>query len=90
MAAAALEPSSHRAYTRAMDLSHVFSRKRWSERFRSEEEVQREALRAGREPDATVDEVGASPPIGRTGNGQGSGDPSSPGWAGWSGGGGGF
>jgi hypothetical protein len=31
-----------------MDLSHVVSRKRWSERFRSEQDVQRQALRDGR------------------------------------------
>jgi hypothetical protein len=73
-----------------MDFSHVFSRQRWRERFRSEEEVQDDALRDGREPDATVDEVGAAPRTGRSGNGQGSGDPSSPGWAGLAGGGGGF
>lgn len=37
----------------------------------------------GREPDATVDEVGKAPKGGKVGNGQGSGEPSSPGWAGW-------
>ena len=40
---------------------------------------------AGREPDATVDEVGKAPKVGAVGNGQGSGDPSSSGWAGWGG-----
>ena len=73
-----------------MDLSHALSRRRWRERFRSEDEVQLDARREGREPDATVDEVGAPPRTVRTGNGQGSGDPSSPGWAGLSGHGGGF
>jgi len=68
-----------------MDLSYVFSRRRWRERFRSEEEVQRSAGADGREPDATVDEVGSAPPGSHVGNGQGSGDASSPGWAGWGG-----
>ena len=40
---------------------------------------------AGREPDATVDEVGKAPKVSTVGNGQGSGDPSSSGWAGWGG-----
>ena len=62
-----------------MDLSHVFSRRRWRERFRSEEELQRRARAEGREPDATVDEVGSAPRSGRqVGNGQGSGDPPAP------------
>lgn len=69
-----------------MDLTHVFSRRRWRERFRSEEDVQLDARRDGREPDATIDEVGSAPATGKTGNGQGSGDPSSPGWAGLGGG----
>jgi hypothetical protein len=73
-----------------MDLPNVFSRQRWRERLRSEEEVRLDALRDGREPDVTVDEVGASPRTGRRGNGQGGGDPSSPGWAGSSGLGGGY
>jgi hypothetical protein len=68
-----------------MDLSHVFSRRRWRERFRSEDELQRSARDEGREPDATVDEVGSVPRGKQSGNGQGSGDPSSPGWAGWGG-----
>jgi hypothetical protein len=68
-----------------MDLSHVFSWRRWRERFRSEEDVQHSALADGREPDATVDEVGSAPRGNHLGNGQGSGDPSSPGWAGWGG-----
>jgi hypothetical protein len=65
-----------------MDLSHVFSWQRWRARFRSDEEVQLDATREGREPDATIDEVGSAPRAGRPGNGQGSGDPSSSGWAG--------
>jgi hypothetical protein len=73
-----------------MDFEHVFSRRRWRERLRSEEDVQDDALREGREPDATVDEVGSAPATGRAGNGQGSGDPSSPGWAGLGGLGGGY
>ena len=73
-----------------MDLTHAFSRRRWRERFRSEEDVQDDARRAGREPDATVDEVGSAPATGKAGNGQGSGDPSSPGWAGRGGVGGGY
>jgi hypothetical protein len=72
-----------------MDLAHVFSGRRWRERFRSEAEVQLDARREGREPDATIDEVGAAPRTGRVGNGQGSGDPSNPGWSGLAGGGGG-
>jgi hypothetical protein len=72
-----------------MDLDHVFSRRRWRERFRSEEDVQLDARRDGREPNATIDEVGSAPATGKTGNGQGSGDPSSPGWAGLGGLGGG-
>jgi hypothetical protein len=66
-----------------MDFSHVFSWRRWRGRFRSEEEVQRIAHAEGREPDSTVDEVGSTPKLGGLGNGQGSGDPSSGGWAGW-------
>jgi hypothetical protein len=69
-----------------MDFAHVFSRRRWRERFRSEEEVRADAHASGREPDATVDEVGNAPGGGMVGNGQGSGDPSSPGWAGSAGG----
>ena len=68
-----------------MDFAHVFSRRRWRERFRSEEAVQAEARAGGREPDATVDEVGKAPKGGRVGNGQGSGEPSSAGWADWGG-----
>jgi hypothetical protein len=66
-----------------MDLSHVFSVRRWRERFRSEDEVLLRARLDGREPDATIDEVGSAPATGAVGNGQGSGNPSSPGWAGW-------
>jgi hypothetical protein len=76
-----------------MDLNHVFARRRWRERFRSEEDVQLDARREGREPDATIDEVGSAPKTGKAGkagNGQGSGDPSSPGWAGLGGLGGGY
>jgi hypothetical protein len=65
-----------------MDLTHVFSRQRWRDRFRSEEEVRLDVTREAREPDATVDEVGSAPRVGRVGNGQGSGDTSSSGWAG--------
>jgi hypothetical protein len=65
-----------------VDLSHVFSWQRWRDRLRSEDEVQLDATREGREPDSTVDEVGSAPRVGRAGNGQGSGDPSSSGWAG--------
>lgn len=70
-------------YDWRMDFAHVFSRRRWRERFRSEEEVQADARAGGREPDATVDEVGKAPKGGKVDNGQGSGEPSSPGWAGW-------
>jgi hypothetical protein len=49
--------------------------------------VAADARASGREPDATVDEVGSAPRGGVVGNGQGSGDASSPGWAGWAGGG---
>jgi hypothetical protein len=73
-----------------MDLNHVFSSRRWRERFRSEDDVQLDARREGREPDATIDEVGSAPATGKTGNGQGSGDPSSSGWAGLGGLGGGY
>ena len=69
-----------------MDLSHVFSARRWRERFRSEAEVLDSAGEDERTPDATVDEVGNAPATGRVGNGQGTGDPSNPGWAGWAGG----
>lgn len=68
-----------------MDFSHAFSRRRWREWFRSEEEVQGSAYAEGREPDATVDEVGSAPATSPAANGQGSGNPSSPGWAGWAG-----
>lgn len=80
-----------------MDFSHVFSLSRWRARFRSEAAVRARDEAAGHAPDATVDEVGAAGPNlgfdGRplhspVGNGQGSGDPTSPGWAGWTGGGG--
>jgi hypothetical protein len=76
-----------------VDLSHVFSLRRWKARFRGDDpEPQRDYRHA---PDATVDEVGGAPdnvgfhgrPLrSRDGNGQGSGDPSSSGWSGWSGG----
>jgi len=66
-----------------MDLSHAFSVRRWRERFRSEEDVLLSARLDGREPDAIVDEVGSAPAASPVGNGQGSGNPSSPGWAGW-------
>ncbi len=68
------------------------SRLRW--RFMSETAVRREEMADGRVPDATVDEVGVpgedvgftgSPIHSRGGNGYGTGDPHSPGWAGWSG-----
>ena len=74
-----------------MDFSHAFSLSRWRARFRGEEP---EHPGDDRAPDATVGEVGPAPatvgfdgrPISsRAGNGQGSGDPSSPGWAGWGG-----
>jgi hypothetical protein len=75
-----------------VDFSHVFNLDRWRRRFRSEQEMVVEALAAGRVPDATVDEVGASgdavgfegrPLHSRPENGQGSGDPGGPNWAGW-------
>ncbi|MGI9096962.1 MAG: hypothetical protein ACR2H2_00420 [Solirubrobacteraceae bacterium] len=66
-----------------MDLSHAFSLRRWRERFRSEEDVLLRARRDGREPDAIVDEVGSASAASLVGNGQGSGNPSSPGWTGW-------
>jgi hypothetical protein len=77
-----------------VDFSHVFDRDRWRRRFRGEQRVVRDAVEAGRTPDATVDEVGAAvDPVGfdgrprhrQTGNGQGSGDVGGGGWAGWGG-----
>jgi hypothetical protein len=76
-----------------MDLSHAFSWTRWRRRFTSEAAVRADSIAEGRSPDATVDEVGvphdnigfdghtnlSSP----AGNGQGTGDPSSPSWAGY-------
>jgi hypothetical protein len=67
-----------------MDLSHVFSLKRWRLRFQSEQTVRQSAAVDQRTPDATVDEVGAPqdnigftgrPLRSRTGNGQGSNNP---------------
>jgi hypothetical protein len=78
---------------RAVDYSHVFDLRRWRQRFRGEQGIAQDARDAGRVPDATTDEVGAAPdPVGFAGrprrgsgpgNGQGSGDPRSGGWAGW-------
>jgi hypothetical protein len=77
----------------------AFSLRRWFDRFKSEQRVVAEQRPGGRAPDATVDEVGAAadnvgfhgqPIRSRVGNGQGSGDPSSPGWAGWGASGGGW
>ena len=75
-----------------MDFDHAFDLRRWRQRFKSEEAIRAEAVASGQAPDATVDEVGSAPqaegfegtPLaGHTGNGQGTGDPFSPGWAGW-------
>jgi hypothetical protein len=77
----------------------AFSLRRWLDRFKSEERVVADQRSEGRAPDATVDEVGAAldnvgfhgqPIRSKGGSGQGSGDPSSPGWAGWGGSGGGW
>ncbi len=77
-----------------MTFEHVFDLGRWRARFRSEAKVREDALAEGGVPDATVDEVGAAadnagfegrPIRSRVGNGQGSGDPRSGGWAGWAG-----
>jgi hypothetical protein len=70
---------------RRIDFSHVFNMERWKRRFRSEAQVAQEYERAGRTPDASVDD---EPPVTApyTGNNQGTGNPNSPGWAGWGGG----
>ncbi len=76
-----------------MEWEHVFNLNRWRARFRSEASVRDDSVTAGRTPDATVDDVGASQigadsfdgkplPEASRGNGQGSGDPFSGGWAG--------
>lgn len=73
----------------------AFTRRRWRDRFKSERQVAAAQRAAGRAPDATIDEVGASrdnvgwqgqPIHSKAGNGPSSSDPSSPGWAGWTGG----
>ena len=69
-----------------MDLDHVFSLRRWRDRFRSEDDVRDDQIANGRAPDATVDEVGVPERSRYTGNGQGSGDVASWGRAGWGGG----
>jgi hypothetical protein len=63
----------------------VFNLRRWKRRFLSEAQVAQEYERAGRTPDASVDD---EPPVTApyTGNNQGTGNPNSPGWAGWGGG----
>jgi hypothetical protein len=75
-----------------MRLLEVWRGSRWRRRIMSEAAVRDEELADGRAPDATVDEVGVpgddvgfdGRPIRSTvGNGYGTGDPSSPGWAGW-------
>jgi hypothetical protein len=76
-----------------VDFSHVFSWSRWRQRFQSEARVRADSLAEGRSPDATVDEVGVphhnvgfdghTQLASQAGNGQGTGDPSSPNWAGW-------
>lgn len=62
----------------------------------SEAAVRAESVERHQAPDATIDEVGTpgqavgfsgSPLHSRAGNGHGTGDPNSPGWAGWGGGG---
>jgi hypothetical protein len=74
-----------------VDLDHVFDLRRWRQRFKSEEAIRAEAVASGQSPGATVDEVGSAPqpegfegtPLkGHAGNGHGTGDPFSPGWAG--------
>jgi hypothetical protein len=77
-----------------MDFSHVFDLGRWRSRFRSDRDVADEAIREGRVPDATPEEVGAAAaPVGfdgkprrvsDPGNGYGSGTPGGSGWAGYS------
>jgi hypothetical protein len=77
----------------------AFTLRRWLDRFKTEERVVAEQRSTGREPDATLDEVGAPmdnlgfdgrPLRSMGGTGHGSGDPSSPGWAGWGAGSGGM
>ncbi len=75
-----------------MDFSHVFNLRRWRSGFKGDV---KEPGQPGHAPDATPDEVGApsdnigfdGTPLasGPSGNGQGTGDPRSPGWAGWGG-----
>jgi hypothetical protein len=74
----------------------AFTLRRWRERFKTDQRVVAEQLEDGHAPDATSDEVGVphdnigfeGRPMrsGPKGNGQGSGDPFSSGWAGWGGG----
>ena len=66
-----------------MDFDHVFGLRRWRDRFKSEDQVRNDQIAHGQAPDATVDEVGVPEQGPYTGNGQGSGNPGSSGWAGW-------
>jgi len=73
----------------------AFTFRRWRRRFASEETVVAEQRAAGHAPDATADEVGVPkdnvgfegrPMKAMKGNGNGTGDPFSSGFAGWGGG----
>ena len=75
-----------------MSLRKIWRKARWRRRFMGETAVRAEQLADGRSPDATVDQVGVPgddvgfdgrPIHSKPGNGYGTGDPSSPGWAGW-------
>jgi hypothetical protein len=70
----------------------AFTFRRWLDRFKTEERIVADQRSEGRVPDATLDEVGTpidnvgfhgQPIRSKGGNGQGSDDPPSPGWAGW-------
>lgn len=74
----------------------AFTFRRWRARFKSDERILREQQAEGQTPDATSEQVGVphenvgftGRPMrsGPKGNGQGTGDPFSSGWAGWGGG----
>ena len=75
-----------------MDYSHVFNLRRWRQRFRSEQAVREATEQSGRADDASVDEVGATPPpqgfsgrdlSDKVQNGHGTGVTGGPNWAGW-------
>ncbi len=77
-----------------MGLLSNWRESRFRRRWMSEEAVIRESAHADQAPDATLDEVGVtrqdvgftgSPIRSGAGNGYGTGNPNSPGWAGWAG-----